>query len=506
MFLLNVKAMIVVLVTALVMFALLKPMFLRFIDPEDFDRRRILWFIHSATAFLMPSIWFYLLVAVPTLLWAAKKDSNPIALWLFVVFAVPPVSIGIPVPLITTFFGISQERLLGLFLLFPLMVQHLRDSTHPRTYTMKMMDTLVIGYIVYQVVLALPYDSLTGNMRRSFTLLLDNFLVYFVFSRAITDKRRLIDVMAGLCLAAIVMTPLAVLESTRNWLLYTGISEVWGSVNEYAWLFRGASLRSQLSTGHSIAMGYVMATALAFWLYLRYEVKGARWSWAVVPLLCAAMFVSYSRGAWVMAAMIPILTFALAPRRSGAEFKTIIVAGLVSLGVYLSPIGSRIAELLPFIGTGSQDTVDYRQQLAETSWMLVQQNPVFGNPFAAAQMENLRQGQGIIDMVNQYAGIAVFQGLVGLSLFASIFVTSVFGAFVRMREARLEDTDLASAGASLIACMVATLVFLATVPGAWFTWVVAGILAAYTGIHEYASQSSVARSDDRHFAARYARG
>ena len=79
MFLLNVKAMIVVLVTALIMFALLKPMFLRFMDAEDFRGRRILWFVHSSAAFLAPSFWIYFIVALPTLIWAARRDSNPIA-------------------------------------------------------------------------------------------------------------------------------------------------------------------------------------------------------------------------------------------------------------------------------------------------------------------------------------------------------------------------------------------------------------------------------------------
>ena len=51
-----------------------------------------------------------------------------------------------------------------------------------------------------------------------------------------------------------------------------------------------------------------------------------------------------------------------------------------------------------------------------------------------------------------------------------------------MRQARHESEDLAYLGAVLVACMVATLVFLATVPGAWFMWALAGILAAYSGI------------------------
>lgn len=504
--LINVKSMIVVLVTAFIMFALLKPVFLRFMDPGDFDRRRILWLVQTAAGFVSPNIWIYLLVAMPVLLWAASKDSNPIALWLFSVFVVPPVSVVVSLPLINNLFPINQTRALGLFLLFPLVVQHLRTSTMTRTATMKVMDTLLIGYVAYQFFLAFPYDNMTGNMRRVVTLLLDTFLVYFAFSRAITDKRRLVDVMAGLCLAAAVIAPLALFENQRGWLLYTGINDAWGSSNVFAWLLRGDSLRSQLSTGHAITMGYTMATALAFWLYLRHDAKGMRMSWAVVPLLGVAILVSYSRGDWLMALLLPVLTVSLSPTRSGAEFKALLGVALLAVGIYASPLGSRLVDLLPFVGSAEQGTVDYRTQLAETSWRLVQQNPVFGNPFAYAQMENLRQGQGIIDMANAYAGVAVFQGLVGLFLYAGVLFTAVAGAYGRMRQARHESEDLAYLGAVLVACMVATLVFLATAPGAWFLWALAGILAAYSGVIEYAPSVAPVPPGGGRFTTRYARG
>ena len=506
MFLLNVKAMIVVLVTALIMFALLKPMFLRFMDAEDFRGRRILWFVHSSAAFLAPSFWIYFIVALPTLIWAARRDSNPIALWLFIVFAVPPVNVGIPLPLVQTFTTISQERMLGMFILFPMAMHYLHGERPPRSTTVKVMDTLLLLYIAYQLTLAFPYDSLTGELRRGFTLMLDNFLVYFVFSRYITNKRRLVDVMAGLCLPAIVMAPLAMFESARGWLLFTSIGEVWGQVNEFAWLFRGDSLRSQLTMGHSIAMGYVMASALAFWMYFKNDVKGMRFGWAVIPLLCAAVLVSYSRGAWLQAAMLPILLFVLAPHRSAGQFKTLIVAAVVAFGFYLTPWGERIADLLPFIGKGSQDTVDYRQQIAELSWQLVQQHPFFGNPFAGAQMESLRQGQGLIDLVNIYASVAIFQGLVGLTMFGGFFLAPIVGAYVHMRNARFEDADLASSGAALVACMITTVVIMATTPGVWFMWVMAGILAAYTGVRsEAVAPVVVATRDPYRFSGRYAR-
>jgi hypothetical protein len=502
----NLKAMVVVLVTAVVVFALVKPVFLRFMEPGDFERRRNLWLVLTAAGFLSPNIWMYILVAAPMLLWTASRDSNPAALWLFTVFVVPPVNIPIPTILINQLFTISQERLLGLILFLPMAVHFLRTPSAPRTKTIKVMDALLLAYGAYQIVLVLPYDNLTNAMRRSVLYLLDIFLVYFVFSRALSERWRMKDAMAALCLACIVVAPLALFENVRNWLLYTSIPVTWGSPNEFAWLLRGDSLRSQLSTGHSITMGYVMATALSFWLYLKAEAQGARFSWAFVPCLCAAILVSYARATWLMAAMLPVLGFALSPRRSGAAFKSLMGAALLLGGLYASPLGTRIVDLLPLIGSGDQGTIDYRQALAETSWQLIQQNPVFGNPFAYLQMENLRQGQGIIDMVNAYAGVAVFQGLVGLALYAGFFFTSVGGALGRLREARYESDDLAAMGAALVACMVATLVFMATVPGAWFMWALAGILAAYSSIAEPAPSPVIEVREGRGFAARHALG
>ena len=52
-----------------------------------------------------------------------------------------------------------------------------------------------------------------------------------------------------------------------------------------------------------------------------------------------------------------------------------------------------VIDRLPVIGKTDQDTVDYRQQLYNVSIPLIWQNPFFGDPFVARNMESLRQGQ-----------------------------------------------------------------------------------------------------------------
>ena len=146
-----------------------------------------------------------------------------------------------------------------------------------------------------------------------------------------------------------------------------------------------------------------------------------------------------------------------------------------------TPFGASIVDSLPFIGTRDQDTVEYRQELFETSWALIKQNPLFGNPFVALDMENLRQGQGIIDLVNGYLQVALYYGLVGLALYCAVHLFVLQRAFVVMRRARAaDDTGMLALGASLTACVAANLFFMATAGQSWFQWVLAGLLASYS--------------------------
>ncbi|MEJ0005660.1 MAG: hypothetical protein WDM77_04565 [Steroidobacteraceae bacterium] len=113
------KALVIVLVIGAVVFWWLKPILLRFTAEADFVRRRNLWLILTCLGFLSPSIWLYILVAVPLLLWAGRRDSNPVALYLVLLHVIPPLSFLIPFPGITYLFEISNYRLLALCILIP---------------------------------------------------------------------------------------------------------------------------------------------------------------------------------------------------------------------------------------------------------------------------------------------------------------------------------------------------------------------------------------------------
>jgi O-antigen ligase len=482
--LLNFKALVVILSLALVTFALAKPLWVRFTAPEDFARRRTVWLVLTTVAFLSPSFWLYLLVAAPLIVWAARRDSTPVALYALLLFVIPPMEVTIPTIGIQRLFDLSNLRILTLLILFPAVWTHIVRRQVGGRVRLNSMDAALLGYGLLQLVLLLPYESPTNTMRRAFLFLVDIYVVYFAFSRLLSDKRQFADTLGALCLAAAIFAPIALFETVRDWLLYIGMGQTWGQWNREAYLLRGGSLRAQAAMGHSITLGYIFAMAIGSWLFLRSTQDSKPKSAAILALLTVGLYVTYARGPWLTAAVTAAVFAVLAVRRAATlgkgVFMLIVVCGLGAL----TPYGARVVDNLPFIGTQGQDTIAYRQQLAEVSWGLIQQHPFFGNPFVLLQMEELRSG-GIIDLVNGYLQVALFHGLVGLALYGLVFLIAIWRTFRKIRASRAAgDGDAILLGSSLLACMVATMFFIATAGSSYLQWLLVGLLASYAALRE----------------------
>jgi O-antigen ligase len=481
--LVNLKALVVVLTLAAIMFWAAKPLALRFTAPEDFARRRTVWFVLTAAAFLIPSFWLYLLVAAPVIAWAGRKDSTPLALYVFLMFVIPPMDIRIPTIGIGQLFDLSNLRILAFLVLVPALWARAKGAGG-KPFRLSILDVIMLSYGLLQLVLFVPYESVTNTMRRSFLFVLDGYVVFFAFSRLMTDKRQFTDLMGALCLIAALFAPIAVFESIRGWLLYVGIGDVWGSVNRDAYLMRGDSLRAQAAAGHSITLGYIFAMAIGCWLYLKSTQISKAKAIACIVVLCLALAFTYARGPWLTGVFVAIAFGALARGSIAPAIKSALLLS-VALGLLsLTPFGARIIETLPYIGSQGQESVTYREQLAEVSWTLIKQNPFFGNPFVMLQMEELRPGEGgIIDLVNGYLQVALFYGLIGLFLFGALFSVGLAKAYWKVREARaVGDDELVLIGSSLIACMLATLFFIATAGSSYLQWLLVGLLASYSGL------------------------
>jgi hypothetical protein len=467
----NLKVLLVVFAFSAVTLTLAKPVALQFMAEQDFKRRRNAWLILSAAAFLFSNYWLFVLVAAPTLYWGGKKDTNPLAFFLFLMNVIPSLPIDIP----TMGLGIGELFSLDIFMLLSLSVLlpaalRIRAAERESGRRLRLMDWLLLGFGVMRTLLFIPPDlpnhvilqtSVTGDLRTAFIFFTTIYLVYYVASRSSPNRRVISDSMAALCLSCTIMAGIATFEGVKNWSLYRLLYDTWDpSGLSGGYLLRGGTLRAAASAGHPLALGFLLAVALGFWLYLQTQVERRPYRLAVAAVLCLGLLTTFSRGPWLGALVIYLVYAALSRRASQflkAAIAPVILVGLLSL----TPLGDRIANMLPFMG-GQVDagSLTYRERLADRSWELILEHPLLGDQLAYSHMEDLRQGQGIIDVVNTYLDVTLFYGFVGLALFAG-FILLGLGNALRARTAwRRIDPGSALMAASIAACIAGTLVML----------------------------------------------
>jgi O-antigen ligase len=150
-----------------------------------------------------------------------------------------------------------------------------------------------------------------------------------------------------------------------------------------------------------------------------------------------------------------------------------------------------VVRYLPFVGTVDAGGVDYRQRLWEVSFDLLMRSPMFGVPgyMGTAEMETLRQGQGIIDMVNTYMGVALAYGLVGLIFYVGPYVICLFALWrFKPAESMHLSAELSLVRSSLLGLLTGVLVMIATTSTVSFigvlVWALLGLGLAGAGILE----------------------
>jgi O-antigen ligase len=162
---------------------------------------------------------------------------------------------------------------------------------------------------------------------------------------------------------------------------------------------------------------------------------------------------------------------------------------------------------LPMLRGVDQATLDYRAELLDKSMQVFMERPWLGSDQYVERLTELGmvQGQGIVDIVNTYLGIALSSGALGLTFFLSIFTIVLRGIWKSGRqyahnEAQGLTSDAASGSTSksqgespsvqatllgrvLLASLLGTLVTIGTASSIsvipWVYWAWIGTSVAY---------------------------
>jgi O-antigen ligase len=479
------KALIVILVLATTVFAFAHRPACAITKAGDYTRRRNLWFVITLAAFLAHNFWLYTLIAIPLLLYANPRETNPPALFFFLLFAVPSATIPISgMGLFNVFFDLSHARILELFVLLPaffVLIRRRGTLGFGRTGP----DRILAAYILLTTLLYLRDVSVTATLRVGFNLFIDVFLPYFVISRWLKDLQDFRGALLSLVLAIMVAALIAIFEAYRHWLLYHSLLGVLGLEGATSFMSRAGAIRAVVTAGHSIVLGYLMVTGMGLYLYLKHFIRITLIRRLGMALLAAGLIASLSRGPWVGAAVL-LVVFITTGRNAMPRLAGLAAAAVLALSlIAILPGGDKVINLLPFIGSTEKGSIDYRQNLLNQSLIVIERNPWFGsaNYLETPEMESLRQGQGIIDIVNTYIQIVLETGLVGLGLFIGFFALILWRVYLAMRSIRDRNSEERLLGRALLATLLAILLIIFTVSSIALIpivyWSVAGLGAAY---------------------------
>lgn len=482
----HIRALFVILALAALVFTLARRPAADLIPFHDFTRRRNLWLALTILAFISHNFWLFAGVATIVLSLARRRERNPLALFFFVLFLIPPVPVAIPgLGLITYLFKLDYIRLLALCILLPAFFT-LRKQADTLRFGSTWPDKLLGTYLLLTSLLYLRETTLTDSLRQSLYLLTDVFLPYYVASRALKKISDFRDALLALVLAAMLLALIGLFEFTRHWLLYRALVGALGLNWDIAgYLSRGGSLRAIATTGQAIALGFVLSVAIGFYLFLQARIRSRLHRRLGVLLLAAGLFAPLSRGPWIGAAAM-LVTFIATGQKAATRLSFLAFAAILSLPLLgILPGGQKILNLLPFIGNVDNANITYRERLFDNAMIVIQRNPWLGSIdyLKTPEMQSMIQGQGIIDIVNSYLRIALESGLVGLALFTGFFAVILFGTIKVIRTFANKDDEMPRLGRALLATLVGILITISTVSSITVIpilyWSVAGVGVAY---------------------------
>jgi O-antigen ligase len=265
-------------------------------------------------------------------------------------------------------------------------------------------------------------DSLTVVLRQAVFAVLVVLLPYFVISRSLNNSAEVRRFTLAIALAGFVMAAVATVEQRLHWLFYKHIEAVLNistRLNPYMKLRAGA-IRSPASfmESTSLALFLALATIMLFAVRSNFASRG-KWLIALA-VMGLGLLAANSRGAFVALAIgVPALDLY---RRRYAELMVKVAAGA---GLFLIVLAA--AQFSTFFasvigqGTGEQGSADYRWLVWHRGLEEISKHPLFGTSMDTAvnNLEDLRQGEGIVDLVNGYVNYGLtsgYPGMVGLFL------------------------------------------------------------------------------------------
>lgn len=415
------KTVFLILAIGFIVFYFAKKAFEPYIDDEQYKEWQRVWLIINGVSFFTGNLILFFIIAASTVYHYSKKIDNRAAYFLALSLAFPHFETATPI------FSISFPRILSLVILLPMLFKKDWRKNTP-SIGKPLGEKLLVFLMVLMFFLHMRGTTIGDSFRTSAALFVDWFLPYFVISR-IQSFNQLRTALIALTVSCTIISIFAVIEYAISTVVYYELVFKMNITHGApAITIRDGHVRAVTTTIHSLVLGMIFLEVIGINLALSSLIQQPWLRRGYFISLLLGLFSTLSRGPW-SSTIITALVYTISGRK--AVSKTILLVMTFFLAIMVLPSipgGNKILNMVPFIGKSEQFNVAYRQELIPKSIEIVKRNPFFGvvDPNAEPEMEDMVQGEGIVDIVNTYLNIVLNYGLVGLTIFIWLFLWSIF--------------------------------------------------------------------------------
>lgn len=442
-----------------------------------------IWTIITISAFLLRDFWLLLVFSSIVLLVTSNREPDRLVQYVLTFCMAPAVLFTVPgFGGILNFAVLSFQDFLAILLLMPILLL----SRNEQSQFGKFPKTFLLIYFGLTVLLTLRDTTFTNMLRSAFSSTLMILVPFFAFSTAVNTPTRMRMVVLAMIFSALPLALVGVFELLKHWHVYGPAFESWTQV---FYAERTGLLRASGPLLDSIPFGFLFMVSVGFCLGIPKELLSTNSLTLLITLLMAGLISSLSRGP-LLGTLVVVAVFLLTGQKPITSFlKFIAIIATCTILLYALPIGSKIFDLLPYVGSeANTETSEYRVKLLENAWKVIERNPIFGSiDFLQTQeMQEMMTGQGIIDVTNTYLVVALRFGLVGLCIFLLFFMSVLFSLARAFNSLPQTDVELKLVSRSLFATLCGVLVTIMTVSSvgtiSHMYWILSGLCVAQTRI------------------------
>lgn len=453
----------------------------------------VLWILVLTAAYFSRSFFLFIgLMGALCLFGLDKRPQMRVVYYFLLLPALPShvyYELGTSIPGIRYLFAVTYPRLLTLFILLPIAISVKKGTRDSKlSFFSRACDKYVVAYLLFLFFLAFRGESFTNAFRICFDNFIDIFVPYYAISRCIKDAKDIKKIFTAILFSAVILSCVGIFEHFKFWHLYDStLSMPHMQTSGFgSYFLREGLLRVPASMGHPIAFAFFLVIAGGIMLHF-IVLRGSNNRMLVaMGLILGALYFTLSRGPWLGMAVLAAVFFLYQPARVGKIVGVFFLATLV-----LSPLILGSSTLKKMTGLFSERnesyfSVEYRKKLLTNSIIVIKRKPLLGSLYFLEEneMKEMTQGEGIIDIVNAYVGIALYSGLLGLTIFGSIFLSIIIKMFNLLKNlSRIGEKEYLLIGQALLAIFISITIMIGTVSLITFIgiycWAMVGIAAGY---------------------------